>query len=99
MRFIDGYKFDNQAAALSSQQQCSDYYGVPASPNSVTHQWVDVEYANLNATPFYYISADESLVPVLGQPEPLQIETPPLRLASRPSFEAASAEAVAGLQG
>jgi hypothetical protein len=74
---INGYKYTNEQYAINAREQVDAYYGIPVSPDDVTQNWVDYQTANLDTPIFYYISFDESLRVVLGEPETFEIRTPP----------------------
>jgi len=65
---ITGYKYTTEQEAIDARKQCADYYGLPKSPNDVTKYWVDYEYAGLNNPEFWYITYDESILNILGNP-------------------------------
>lgn len=73
---INGYKYTNEQYAINAREQVDAYYGIPASPDDVTQNWVDYQTANLNTPIFYYISFDESLRVVLGEPETFEVTIP-----------------------
>lgn len=70
---MQGYKYTTETEAITARQQCDAYYGIPASPDDVTQNWVDYQYAELNEPPFWYIIFDESLTPILGQPTEFKV--------------------------
>lgn len=72
-----GYKYIIEQEAITAREACDAFYGIPVSPDDVTQNWVDYNFAELNKPQFWYIIYDESLLPVLGQPEDLDIITPP----------------------
>jgi hypothetical protein len=74
---INGYKYTNEQDAIDARKQCADYYGLPVSPDDVTQNWVDYNTANLDTPVFYYITFDESLEVVLGEPITFEVTTPP----------------------
>jgi len=63
---MKGYIFQTETEAITARQQCDAYYGIPKSPTDVTKHWVDYRYAELDG--FWYITYDESLLPILGEP-------------------------------
>lgn len=77
MQFIKGYKFLNEQDAIDAREQCDAYYGIPVSPDDVTLNWVEYQFAELNNPIFWYIIYDESLIPILGQPSEFEIITAP----------------------
>jgi hypothetical protein len=77
MAFINGYQYITEQEAINARELCDTYYGIPVSPDDVTQNWVDYQFANLNDPEFYYIVFDDSLLPVLGQPTIFEVVTPP----------------------
>jgi hypothetical protein len=77
MQSIKGYQYITEQEAINAQALCNSYYGIPVSPDDVTQNWVDYQFANLNNPQFYYIVFDDSLLPVLGQPTIFEIVTLP----------------------
>ena len=75
MALINGYKFLTEAEADTAQNDCNVYYGIPAEPEDTTQNWTGYWTASLNNPIFWYIIYDESLVPILGQPEQIEIVT------------------------
>jgi len=74
---ITGYKYTNEQEAIDAREQCDAYYGIPVSPNDVTQNWVDYQTATLDNPIFWYITFDESLTVVLGEPTTFNVTTPP----------------------
>jgi hypothetical protein len=74
---VTGYKFTTEQDAITAREACDTYYGIPVSPDDVTQNWVDYQFADLNDPQFWYIRYDQSLEVVLGQPEEFEVETPP----------------------
>lgn len=74
---IKGYKYTTEQSAINAREACDAFYGIPVSPDSVTQNWVEYQYANLNTPPFWYITFDESLLPILGQPTTFDVVTTP----------------------
>lgn len=73
---IDGYKYTNEQEAINARKQCADYYGLPVKPDDVTQYWVDYNTATLDNPMFYYITFDESLRVVLGEPSTFDVTVP-----------------------
>jgi hypothetical protein len=75
---MTGYKYNTEEEALISQSICDLYYGIPKNESefNVTQHWTNYYFANLNEPPFWYIIFDESLIPVLGQPEEFELILP-----------------------
>ena len=72
---IKGYKFDTESEAIDGQNQCNVYYGIPAGPDDETTNWVGYYLAEFNDPQFYYIIYDESLDPVLGNFQEIELVT------------------------
>jgi len=64
-----GYQYQTEQEAQTARKQCADYYGLPKSPEDVTQYWVDYQEGD----GFWYISYDESIEVVLGEPEEFEI--------------------------
>lgn len=77
MQSINGYQYITEQEAINAQALCNSYYGIPASPNDITQNWINYYFANLNDPQFWYIVFDDSLLPVLGQPTDFEVVTPP----------------------
>jgi hypothetical protein len=76
MAYIKGYKYQTETEAIAARHQCDAYYGIPASPDDVTQHWVDYNFAELNNPKFWYITFDESLLPILGEPTEFEVIQP-----------------------
>lgn len=77
MASINGYQYATEQDAINAREACGTYYGIPVSPDDVTQNWVDYQFAELNTPQFWYIVFDESLTPVLGTPSEFEVVTPP----------------------
>ena len=77
MAFIKGYIFQNEQEAIAAQTQCDAFYGIPKTPTDITQHWISYNFAELNEPQFYYITFDESLIPILGQPSEFEVIQPP----------------------
>lgn len=77
MAFINGYKYTTEEEAIAAREECDAYYGIPISPDDVTQNWVDYQFAELNEPQFWYITYDISLVPILGDPTEFEVIQPP----------------------
>jgi len=75
MAFFKGYKYTTEQAAIDAREECDTYYGIPVSPDDVTQNWVEYQYAELNTPKFWYIVYDDSLLPVLGEPIEFEVIT------------------------
>lgn len=73
---ILGYKYLTEEDAQKARKDCSDYYGIPVSPEDVTQYLVDYQCAILDEPPFWFIIYNESLVPILGEPIEFDITQP-----------------------
>ena len=71
---MQGYIFTTETEAITARQQCDAYYGIPKSPTDVTQHWIDYCYAELDG--FWYITYDESLLPILGEPTEFELILP-----------------------
>ena len=80
MEFINGYKYTTEVEAIAAQSQCDAFYGIPKTPDDITQNWVDYQFAELNEPQFYYITFDESLIEVLGEPIEFEVIQPPFPL-------------------
>ena len=74
---INGYKYTTEQDAINSRELVDVYYGIPVAPEDITQNWVDYNTANLDNPIFYYITFDESLKVVLGEPITFDVTTPP----------------------
>lgn len=74
---MQGYTYQTETEAIAARQECDAYYGIPVSPEDVTQNWVDYQFAELNEPQFWYITYDESLLPVLGEPTEFEVIYPP----------------------
>lgn len=72
---VTGYKYTNEQDAINAREQVDTYYGIPVSPEDVTQNWVDYNTAELDNPIFYYITFDESLEVVLGEPSIFEVIT------------------------
>ena len=72
-----GYTFQTEQEAINARELCDTYYGIPLTPDDVTQNWVDYQFAELNEPQFWYIVFDESLTPILGTPIEFEVVTPP----------------------
>ena len=77
MQSINGYQYITEQEAINARELCDTYYGIPVSPDDVTQNWVDYQFAELNTPQFWYIVFDESLTPILGTPTQFEVVTPP----------------------
>jgi len=74
---VNGYKYTTEQEAIDAREACDTYYGIPVAPDDVTQNWVEYETASLDTPIFYYITFDESLKVVLGEPTDFEVTTPP----------------------
>jgi hypothetical protein len=77
MAFIKGYKYTTKTEVIAAQKQCDTFYGIPKTPKDITQHWIDYNFAELNEPQFWYITFDESLIPILGQPTEFEVIQPP----------------------
>ena len=80
MQSTNGYQYPTEQEAITARELCDDYYGIPVSPDDVTQNWVDYQFAELNEPQFWYIFYDETLLPVLGIPETFDVVQPDFNL-------------------
>lgn len=73
MPLIKGYKYQLESEANDAQNLCNIYYGIPAEPQDTTQNWVGYSFASLNTPNFWFIIYDDSLIPVLGQPDEFDV--------------------------
>ena len=74
---VTGYKYTTEQDAINARELVDTYYGIPVSLEDVTQNWVDYQTANLDNPIFWYITFDESLKVVLGEPITFEVTTPP----------------------
>lgn len=74
---INGYKYTTEQEAIDARETCDTYYGIPVSPDDVTQNWVEYQTASLDTPIFWYITHDDSLEVVLGNPTDFEVTTPP----------------------
>lgn len=72
---VTGYKYTNEQDAINAREQVDTYYGIPVSPDDITQNWVEYQTANLDNPIFWYITFDESLKVILGEPETFNVTT------------------------
>ena len=73
---VIGYKYTNEQDAIDARELCDTYYGIPVSPDDVTQNWTEYETANLDNPIFWYITFDESLKVILGEPQTFDVTVP-----------------------
>jgi len=71
-----GYQYTTEQYAINAREACDAYYGIPVSPDDVTRNWCDYQFAELNNPQFWYIIFYESLTPILGQPTEFEVIQP-----------------------
>ena len=74
---VNGYKYTTEQEAINAREACDTYYGIPVAPDDVTQNWLEYETASLDNPIFYYITFDESLKVILGNPTYFEVTTPP----------------------
>jgi hypothetical protein len=77
MNLINGYKYTTEIEAKAAQKACNAYYGIPKTPEDITKNWVEYQKADLNKPIFWYITYDESLQVVLGEPTEFEVTQTP----------------------
>ena len=73
---VIGYKYTTEQEAINARELVDTYYGIPVSPDDVTQNWIDYNAATLDNPIFWYITFDESLKVVLGEPETFDVTVP-----------------------
>jgi hypothetical protein len=73
---MQGYIFQTETDAIASQSACDTYYGIPVHPDDITQHWCGYNFAELNEPQFWYITFDESLLPILGEPIEFEVNFP-----------------------
>lgn len=68
MASIRGYKYTTESDAQNAVSLCNQYYGIPKADDDITENWVMYRLAEFNKPTFYYLTYDESLQPILGNP-------------------------------
>ena len=63
---MQGYKFNTEAEAIQAQLECDTYHKIEIKEGYIAKHWTGYIYSELDG--FWYITAHESLVPVLGTP-------------------------------
>ena len=76
MASINGYQYPIETDAIIARESVNTYYGIPVSPDDITENWIDYQFAELNEPQFWYIVFDESLIPILGQPTEFEVIQP-----------------------
>ena len=74
---IIGYKYTTEQEAINSRELVDAYYGIPVAPEDITQNWVDYNTANFDNPIFWYITFDESLKVVLGEPTTFEVTISP----------------------
>jgi hypothetical protein len=70
---IKGYIYHTQEDAIFDVEKCNEFYNIVATENNTTTSWTNYKKTKYNNPLFYYITWDESLTKVLGEPEELII--------------------------
>jgi hypothetical protein len=73
---MQGYIFTTETEAIAAQKACDTYYSIPVHPDDVTQHWCGYNFAELNEPQFWYITFDESLLPILGEPTEFEVIQP-----------------------
>ena len=76
MEYTNGYKFTTEQDAINARESVDTYYGIPVSPADVTQNWVNYQVAGLNTPQFWYITFNDSLEVVLGEPIEFEVVQP-----------------------
>lgn len=67
---MKGYTYQTEQEAINARQAAADYKGYPIE-GGTTLYWVDYAFSNLDN--FYYITYDQGLEVVLGEPTEFEI--------------------------
>jgi hypothetical protein len=60
MQYINSYQYNTEQEAINARELCDAYYGIPVTPDDITQNWVDYQFAELNTPQFWYIGYDTS---------------------------------------
>ena len=71
---MKGYTYTTETEAQEARAAAATYKGLPKD-GGTTLYWVDYNFSNLDG--FYYITYDEGLEAVLGQPSEFEITPEP----------------------
>ncbi len=71
--FINGYKYENEQDAIAAIERINAHFNIGTSEDNVTKNYVIYNTAELNTPIFYYIVVDETLIPILGYPSPIEV--------------------------
>lgn len=74
MASINGYKYTTEQEAIAAQTSCDEYYNIVPKEGNIAQHWTGYNYSTLDN--FYYIAADPSLIPVLGEPIEFDLTLP-----------------------
>lgn len=74
---ILGYKYTTEQQAQNAVNECNTYYSIPVLPTDITQNWCEYQNAELNTPIFWYITFDETLKIVLGEPITFDVIFPP----------------------
>jgi hypothetical protein len=69
---MQGYQYTTEPEAMAARQSAADYMGLPVQYGETLY-WVDYNFAELNDPQFWYITFDESLLPILGEPTEFEV--------------------------
>jgi hypothetical protein len=73
---MQGYQYTTESEAIAARQKCDSYYGIPKTPDDITQYWCGYNFAELNEPQFWYITFDESLLPIFGEPIEFEVTQP-----------------------
>ena len=76
MAFINGYQYITEEEAQNAVNLTNSYYGIPVISTDITQNWCSYNYASLNTPTFWYITFDDSLLVVLGEPTIFEVVLP-----------------------
>jgi len=73
---IIGYKFLTEQSGIDAIESLNVHYGLPQSATDETQDWCFLYTADMDNPTFWYISFDESMRVVLGNPETFDVTYP-----------------------
>lgn len=71
---ITGYVYELVSEAQQAVNDCNEYYKLPINKTSITQNWCMWQAGKIGKTDIFYIIADKSLIPVLGEPVKFTID-------------------------
>jgi hypothetical protein len=77
MQYTNGYLFTTEQQAINARESVDKFYDIPKTADSMTQNYTDYQFAELNTPQFWYIVYDASLLPILGTATTFEVITPP----------------------